>query len=522
MSTGWPNIIDYIGAILRPDSNFANDVLRNSKPVFTRRGRPYLDSGQFACVFKFSSDSRNIALRCFLTPSPGRLRRYNLLSKQIITKSLPTLVDFDYVEQGVSISGNWFPIIIMDWIEGHTMDVFVNKHLDKPQLLRQLATKWRSLLSGLRQAGVAHGDLQHGNVLIDRSGEIRLVDYDGMYISEFKGEESPEIGNRNYQHPRRSSQYYNLDIDNFAALVIYISLLAIAAEPRLWHDFYTGENLILRREDFEDPHTSRCINLLRKSQDQVVARITTYLERFCLEPPENVPTLDNLLKGNIPPPPPPTILVNSPRHGETWMAGEEYEISWTFTNLGGHVKIDLLHKGQAVTTIISGLPVGKAGTGSYTWIVPDTQFAGNQFSVRITTIDGAYAAASSVGFFALKPPETTSGILQPPIEVGKGVRRRFEDFQRMQCSWCRRFFTNEPWRCVERELCTGCLYFEKLSQVERYERLRDKKWVYQIDYHVDKANRQVIRICWKCGALNPKPKKPICWRDSTTLFYRHF
>jgi thiamine kinase-like enzyme len=33
----------------------------------------------------------------------------------------------------------------------------------------------------LNRAGVAHGDLQHGNILV-ANGKPKLIDYDGMYV----------------------------------------------------------------------------------------------------------------------------------------------------------------------------------------------------------------------------------------------------------------------------------------------------------------------------------------------------
>ncbi|QLQ08322.1 MAG: hypothetical protein HZY76_21580 [Anaerolineae bacterium] len=55
-------------------------------------------------------------------------------------------------------------------------------------------------MRNLQTHGIAHGDLQHGNVLV-AADELRLIDYDGMYVPPLSGRESHEIGHRNYQHP---------------------------------------------------------------------------------------------------------------------------------------------------------------------------------------------------------------------------------------------------------------------------------------------------------------------------------
>ena len=104
---------------------------------------------------------------------------------------------------------------------------FTREVSDQPDTLRRAAAQWRggptARLMGLR---IAHNDLQHGNVLVQREGGIRLVDYDGKFLPKFRGERSPELGHKNYQHPERSPEHYDENVDNFSSLVIYLSLLA--------------------------------------------------------------------------------------------------------------------------------------------------------------------------------------------------------------------------------------------------------------------------------------------------------
>jgi hypothetical protein len=54
----------------------------------------------------------------------------------------------------------------MDWIEGLLLNEFVHQHLDRPAMLEATAALWVKLGARLRRGGIAHGDLQHGNVLL--------------------------------------------------------------------------------------------------------------------------------------------------------------------------------------------------------------------------------------------------------------------------------------------------------------------------------------------------------------------
>ena len=401
-SHSWPMPHDYMSAVQHPSQNFASSDLRVGGPVLNRRGLPQVEVGEFACVFKLRVGSRNFAIRCFLTPRSDRLRRYSLLSEYVRQASITMLANCEYFERGIRVGGKWFPIVKMDWVKGQTLDTFINNHLNDPLSLRRLASKWRRVMQALRQADIAHGDLQHGNVLVDDTGEVQLVDYDAMYIPKLRSAESPEIGHPNYQHPQRSSLHYDVTIDNFSAHVIYISILGIAMEPALWHDFYNENNLILTRKDFEEPSQSRALCRLQQSSDQqVVGRLANYMQQFCLGTLESVPTLEDSIKGSVAPPPSPIIRIDCPRSGAELVLGEELMVNWTFVNIGGFVEIELLRAGQLSATIVSSTPIGRRGSGSYRYVVPPTILPGNDYSVRITGVSGAQHSVVMSGVFAI-------------------------------------------------------------------------------------------------------------------------
>src|SRR5208283_5129271 len=96
---------------------------------------------------------------------------------------LPFMVEFQFLEQGIRIRNQWYPVLKMHWVEGFTLNGFVKEHLDKPQVLQTLCQIWVKLALRMRQASLAHCDLQHGNVLLvpgKQAGtlSVRLVDYD--------------------------------------------------------------------------------------------------------------------------------------------------------------------------------------------------------------------------------------------------------------------------------------------------------------------------------------------------------
>lgn len=196
----------------------------------------------------------------------------------------------------------------------HRINTFIEDHLQEPEGLRQLAARWRVMVNELRASKLAHGDFQHGNVMVTPEGELRLVDYDGMYCPAFGRGRSPELGHANFQHPRRTPDYYEEGLDNFSALVIYVSLLALASEPDLWAKFNMGDNLVLTSADFRNTQHSEAFQRLKGSPDRQVQDLATLLQQCCIAPVTLTPWFEDIAaaaeKGTIDPLMRPPFLNN--------------------------------------------------------------------------------------------------------------------------------------------------------------------------------------------------------------------
>jgi hypothetical protein len=158
-----------------------------------------------------------------------------------------------------------------------------------------LRAKWVTLVRHLEAAQVAHGDLQHGNILV-RGGSIQLVDYDGMWVPALRGRHATEIGHRAYQHPKRSEQDYGQEIDRFSALVIYLSLAALERDVTLWERFHTGDNLIFVREDFLQASRSAIWQQLRRIGSREIDQLAAALAAMVHQHPMQIRNLDIVLE----------------------------------------------------------------------------------------------------------------------------------------------------------------------------------------------------------------------------------
>ena len=286
----WPNPNEYVEAIQHPQQAFADADLRAGKIVTNKLGLPRPISGNFATVFEVQGATCRWAVRCFLREVTNQQQRYAAISDHLRQYALPCMVNFEYLPEGIRIRGKWYPILKMDWTPGTRLDTYIEKHLNDSLKLRQLAERWLVLCQMLTQAQIAHGDLQHGNILVTDQDEIKLIDYDGMSLSSIVGLKNGEIGHRHYQHPTRQTDkgitLKNFGaIDHFSCHVIGLSLAALSLDGSLWSRVQAGEeNLLFRDSDYRSPQSSPAFELLARHEDQRIRAIGQMMQEAVAAP----------------------------------------------------------------------------------------------------------------------------------------------------------------------------------------------------------------------------------------------
>ena len=211
---------------------------------------PIPASGWSAVVFRADVHGIPRALRFFTRdPDSDRVRYDAVLHHLERQDPSGHVVRAHWHDDAVVVDGRTWPLVEMDWIEGVALDRYLNNLVDagERRTLAYLPMVWRAFLADLQQSGFAHGRLEHSNVLVDGSGMPRLVDLDDVWVDGLSSPPGPYAGHANYDHPNRA---WGRWMDTFPALVIYMSLRAVAVSPELWERFYVGDNLIFERADF--------------------------------------------------------------------------------------------------------------------------------------------------------------------------------------------------------------------------------------------------------------------------------
>lgn len=299
----YPTPSDYQEVLQVPEAAFEDTELQTATPRTNVLGLPQPITGGFAAVFPMTTESgRRFAVKCFLAEQPDQQTRYSAVADVLGEVDHEALLAFEYQPTGIHVDDTAYPLLKMEWAEGTVLNRFVEQHLDAPETLARLANAWVDLMSDLEGLDLAHGDLQHGNVLVDGKDEelhLRLVDYDTMYVPALEGWASAEVGHRNYQHPDRTDADFGPFLDRFAGLVIYTALRACAVQPDLWDRYDTGENLLFRDVDFYDPDQSPLLNDLAAME--ATSDLAGALRTACYVEPADVPPLEAVREGQLEP-----------------------------------------------------------------------------------------------------------------------------------------------------------------------------------------------------------------------------
>jgi hypothetical protein len=331
----WPSRQDYFLAVQNPALAFSDPELREGKPKLTPMGTPWGVNGAFASVYQLEFQSRKWAVKCFLNEYEDQSFLYQAISSCLNSSSLPYSVGFEYQPEGILVGGRRYPILKMEWINGERLDDFVKNNLNNPSALSNLADKWLTMISTLRHHSIAHGDLQHGNIFIV-NGELKLIDYDGMFVPALQGREAREMGHRNYQHPSRTQFDFGPHIDNFSAWVIYISLKVLATDPVLWNRIKDAgdDRILFSKEDFDFPSFSQALRDVSRSNVPDLANLVQVfktfvsasnlqgippLAEFDAPPPIGSDWIQGFRRGNASPPAAPERVVQPPSPGGSWL-----------------------------------------------------------------------------------------------------------------------------------------------------------------------------------------------------------
>ena len=263
----YPLISEYVRAIQDANSNL--DKLAHLVPVPDDHGEPYRSSGAFAVVFKMKDErtGKCYALKCFTEEQEGRAESYRQIADELEFVDSPYLTSVKYLEKEIFVDSSCeedeFPVLLMDWIDGETMENYIAENYQDNYVMAMLCYRFCKMAAWLRSQPFAHGDIKPDNIMVRPDGNLSLVDYDGMFVPAMKGQKSPTIGTKDFSHPLRTVDDFNETIDDFALASIALSLKAISMNSTLLDIYGASDRLLFSESDYRTPSSSKAISALQ-------------------------------------------------------------------------------------------------------------------------------------------------------------------------------------------------------------------------------------------------------------------
>ena len=280
----YPLISEYLTAIQDAHDNL--DKLNHLVPVLDKHGEPYRSSGAFAIVFKMKDEQTGkcYALKCFTEEQEGRAEAYRQIAEELEFVDSPYITSVKYLEKELFVDSNCeddeFPVLLMDWIEGETMETYIAENYTDSYEMSMLCYRFCKMAAWLRSQSFAHGDIKPDNIMVRPDGTLTLVDYDGMFVPAMKGQKSPTIGTKDFSHPLRTMDDFDETIDDFSLASIALSLKAISLDSSLLQSYGASDRLLFSATDYLDLSKSKIFAALQGLLADVEAR--TLLSMFIL------------------------------------------------------------------------------------------------------------------------------------------------------------------------------------------------------------------------------------------------
>ena len=263
----YPLISEYVRAIQDASNNL--DKLAHLVPVLDDHGEPYRSSGAFAVVFKMKDGQTGkcYALKCFTEEQEGRAEAYRQIADELEFVDSSYITSVKYLNKEIFVDSSCeedeFPVLLMDWIDGETMESYIAENYQDNYTMAMLCYRFCKMAAWLRSQPFAHGDIKPDNIMVRPDGNLTLVDYDGMFVPTMKGQKSPTIGTKDFSHPLRTVDDFNETIDDFALASIALSLKAISMNSTLLDTYGASDRLLFSESDYRTPSSSKALSALQ-------------------------------------------------------------------------------------------------------------------------------------------------------------------------------------------------------------------------------------------------------------------
>ena len=236
-----PFIGDIIDAMAVSHTTLSS--VNRAKLHYNLNGEPTFYAGRRSATFCISIDGRCYALKCY-TSTPTNVSE---VCRVLSCAHSDLIIAPQFLPNELYISGRTFcgyiDALLYPWVEGDSLDFLWRKAAfnNESDTLRTLAHNFTRLALGILNSEWRHGDLKPDNIIVDRSGQMKLIDIDALYHPTLSY--GGEVGTVGFVHPARGCSY-DSHIDDYSIALICTALHALALRPQLAQKYPSAPMLI--------------------------------------------------------------------------------------------------------------------------------------------------------------------------------------------------------------------------------------------------------------------------------------
>ena len=261
-----PMTQDYIDAVAARD--FIDVRLRKASFEKNIDGSLSFVQGREAIVFLAIISSEKFAVRfprnMPWTQTAAYTGRLVTVGRHLHKHGVKHFAEFEVLPEAVRLPKGVFPALMMKWYSGDTLMAYLSRHLHDYDLLASLLRRFKTVCSINHRTGIVHGDIHSANIIVDRQGNISILDIDGIWIPAF-GQMKDNGGNRNWQHPlRMRNEIVTERVDYFAEMIVCATIYVAIYAPDVFKLYSDGESLF-RENDYSSSSDSQLLSELSKN-----------------------------------------------------------------------------------------------------------------------------------------------------------------------------------------------------------------------------------------------------------------
>ena len=205
------------------------------------------------------------------------IKCYHISGHRADTKSV-THYPKSLAVYGFSGRVEYIDVAISSWIDGRPLDVvFYSGGCD----IKALSVEFDKMALEHLQSGIIHGDIKPENIIVLKSGKMKLVDGDELPENVGGNCHAKDYGSEYYAHPLRRLRRTDVYTDHYPLAFTSSLLAALVFEPKLFDTRSSIEEYIAMATDVLAKHNDTChYNLIVAMRKSIMGKVEAVKSLF--------------------------------------------------------------------------------------------------------------------------------------------------------------------------------------------------------------------------------------------------